>query len=135
MNPTATMLVTNGAKNAVRNSATPRIDRLHSRAKKNPHTMLSGTYPRVNTKVLNRVCVKRGSSVNIRTKFSSPMNSGGLRPLQRVSEAYIETRIGKSWKPTTPTTTGEMNSQPSTFCEDLMRRSARESPGPPFLLE
>lgn len=68
------------------------------------------------------VCRNNGSLPNRSLKFWIPTNRGAEMPFQLVSDAPIETRIGKNWKSTTPTTIGLMNNQPVRFC---FRRSRR----------
>src|SRR3954464_5554109 len=74
--------------------------------------------------VFLKVCRNSGSLLNRSTKFCTPTNLGAEMPFQLVSDAPIETRIGKNWKATTPTTTGLMNSQPTRFCRLLSRRAS-----------
>jgi hypothetical protein len=71
-----------------------------------------------------KVCRNNGSLPNRSVKFFRPTNFGAEMPFQLVSDAPIETRIGKNWKATTPTTIGLMNNQPTRFC---LRRARRTS--------
>ncbi len=78
----ATAEVTTGAKNRVRNRVTPGSWRAKSRASVSARTMLKGTSPAVNTRVLTSTLAKTGSCEKARSKFPSAIKV--LAPVNRL---------------------------------------------------